>query len=135
MTEADYDLTEDYREKLYDRLRADLGDGHLVIIGHSLADRDVKDVVIRALVINQKASSGGKITLLLYTKDEGRALLYEARGMDVCFGGIDDFFAKLVSRKFDEPPGTPATDDPLDVVAELRPSTIDASHAARRSPT
>jgi len=57
LTDADYDLTEEYREQLYDRLKADLAGSLLIVIGHSLADRDVRDIINRTAAIN--ARSGG----------------------------------------------------------------------------
>jgi SIR2-like domain len=84
LTEQDYDLTNEYRELLFDRLKGDLAGAHLIIIGHSLADEDIRAVVHRALSINSRAAIGGRITLFMYTRDEGRAELLEARGAGVC---------------------------------------------------
>lgn len=95
ITEADYDQTEEYREHIYDRLKSDLAGGQLVIIGHSLADPDVREVVNRAVAINARAENAGQITLLLYSQDHDRASLFERRGINVCFGGIDEFFRGL----------------------------------------
>ncbi len=128
LTQADYDVTDDYREDLYTRLRSDLIGAHLVILGHSLADPDIKGLVDRAIRLRATSGSATRITLFLYTVDSGRADLFEARGLEVCFGGIDDFFAGMVQHIVPLP--TPAvTGDPLDVVHALRPSTIDVAHA------
>ncbi len=130
LTEGDYDYTSDFRQQLFDRLGADLASGTLVIIGHSLADPDIRSVVDRALTINRSAGGTGKIVLFMYTKDEGRAGLFEARGIDVCFGGIDDFFAGLASRVGASSSSAVLTsEDPLDHHPALRPATIDAAHA------
>lgn len=128
LTQADYDQTSDYREQLYDRLRADIAGSHLVVIGHSLADPDIKEVVDRALLLIQKSGGGGRITLLSYTRDEGRALLFESRGMFVCFGGLDDFFAGLTTLIVPPTGAAPISGDPLDHYPALRPTTIDAAH-------
>jgi SIR2-like domain len=45
LTEADNDQTVDYREFLYDRLKGDLAGARLIIIGHSLADQDIREIV------------------------------------------------------------------------------------------
>lgn len=129
LSESDYDQTNDYRETLYDRLKADLSGSTLVIIGHSLADEHIKEIVNRAAAINSDAQNGGRIVLLLYTPDPVRASLYENRNISVCFSGIDEFFAALTTRTFDPQPTT-LLDDPLDRHPSLRPVTLDVSHAS-----
>lgn len=130
LTTNDYDLTHEFREQLYDRFKADIAGNHLIIIGHSLADPDIRADIDRALAIINKAGGGGTITIFIYTRDEGRAALLESRGLSVCFGGLDDFFAGLVPLLV---PSTsvasmPATGDPLDHFPQLRPTTIDTEH-------
>lgn len=128
LTEGDYDYTEDFREKLYSRLQSDISEANLVIIGHSLSDPDIKTVVNRAAALNQKSLHGGKIALLMYERDEGRALLMEARGITVCFGGIDEFFAAFAKRAPERAMAFQDTGDPLDVAPRLRAMTADVAH-------
>lgn len=134
LTDADYDLTEEYRQTLYDRLKSDLAGSTLIIIGHSLADPDIKEIVNRAASLNTKSGGSGSIVLLSYSRDEGRAVLFEPRGITVTFGGIDEFFAEVAKRAIPStdphPQGSPISTDPLDVITALRPSTIDAAQAA-----
>ena len=128
ITESDYDATGEYRDQLFDRLKSDIGASQLIIIGHSLADADIRSIVNRAILLKTKAGLPGKIFLLLYTRDEGRASLLEARGVEVIFGGLDDFFAGLVANI--KPIDVQTTSaDPLDQVVALRPTTIDVTHA------
>ena len=129
LTQGDYDLTEDYRQDLYTRLKSDLAGAQLVIIGHSLADRDVRDIVDRALKLRASSGSATKISLLMYKPDEGRAGLFEARGLEVCFSGLDEFFGGMVQHIVAEPPRLALSIDPLDNVPALRTSTIDVSHS------
>lgn len=131
LTQSDYDRTHDYRQKLYQRLDSDIADAHLIIIGHSLADRHIADLVDRAIANNQAAGQGGRISLFMYTADAGRAALYEARGLEVCIGGLDDFFAGMAER-IRTPTAPIQSEDPLDQVPALRPVTIDISHAVVR---
>lgn len=128
LTDADYDHTEDYREQLYDRLKSDLAASHLIVIGQSLADEDLRDVIKRASAINAQSRSG-RLSIILYERDEDRALLYENRGFDVCFSGIDEFFAEFARRR-------PAAILPdieqtnlLQLVPLLMPITVDVEHA------
>lgn len=133
LTQADYDNTENFREDLYTRLQGDLVGAHLIVIGHSLADPDIRAIVDRVLRLRAASGSATKVTLFLYTPDEGRAELFEARGLDVCFGGIDDFFAGMVKHVV-APTVNIATGDPLDVVHALRTSTVDIAHALGLKP-
>ncbi|MFJ9452207.1 SIR2 family protein [Herbaspirillum sp. NPDC101397] len=128
ITDLDYDLTQDYREALYIRFSADLTDGsHIVIIGQSLADPDLREVIQKALAIHQKSMSGGRITLLLYTRDESRASLFEARGIRVVFGGVDDFFLALAKRNSSTVMAFEDTGDFLEHTPRLRPVTINVA--------
>lgn len=129
LTQADYDGTENYREDLYTRLKGDLVGAHLVIIGHSLADPDIRSVVDRVLKLRAASGSATKVSLLLYTSDIGRADLFEARGMDVCFGGLDDFFAGMVQHIVPSASPVASTGDPLGVVHALRTTTVDVAHS------
>ena len=126
ITESDYDNTSEYREALYDALKHDLNGANLLIIGYSLADQHIKKIVNRAVAINNKSYRPGLINLILYTKDENRALLLEKRGIRVAFGTIDDFFLKL--QKYYTPSSHVATDDPLDQFPILQTITIDIAH-------
>ncbi|MGJ7038881.1 hypothetical protein J2Y63_002136 [Shinella sp. BE166] len=129
LSEADYEQTETYRENLYDRLKGDLAGSDLIIIGHSLADPDLKAVINRAAAINAKILSPGRICLLMYSPDEGRASLFETRGIKVAFGGIDDFFAAM-SPKIPKATKIGADLPILERFPALEPVTVDVAHAA-----
>lgn len=57
LTTEDNEIVEEYREKLYDRLKGDLADCDLVIIGHSLADPDIRSIVQRAIKLKKDSHS------------------------------------------------------------------------------
>lgn len=133
ITETDYDQTGNYRDSLYDRLKGDMIGGHLVIIGHSLQDRDIREMVNRAADLGSKAPGAWRLSLFLYTRDDNRAQLFEKRGFTVCFGGIDDFFAQL-ARKLPTERIDQNSQDPLDKVPALRPVTIDVAHLSEAKP-
>jgi hypothetical protein len=123
LTDGDYDQTSLYREQLYARLKSDLAGAMLIINGHSLADPDIRDIANKAASLNAQMDNVGQIVLFLYTRDDDRAALFETRGLTVCFGGIDEFFAALTAKKFGEA-SVPVGDDPLDRHAALRPATV-----------
>ncbi len=95
----------------------------MVIVGQSLADPDLREVVQKAIAINQKAMGGGRIALLLYTQDQNRALLFEARGLRVAFGGLDDFFLHLARKSPQHVTAHRDSGDLLEFTPALRPVT------------
>lgn len=133
ITDGDYDQTGQFREFLFDRLKGDLVGADVVIIGHSLADEDVRSIIDRAAAINATLPNASRIYLLLYTADENRASLFERRGMVCAFGGIDEFFAALAPRATLETKSKDVS-DPLDVAPMLRPTTTEARHAVALMP-
>lgn len=125
LTESDYGATQDYREHLYDAFKADLSEANLIIIGHSLADPDIKEAVERALALHKKTLSGGRITLLMYEPDADRALLYEAKGLRVVNGGIDEFFVAVAHQFPAVTTAEPGDDEILEAFPVLRITTKD----------
>jgi hypothetical protein len=125
----DYDDTSEYRQLLYSAFELEISTANFVIIGHSLSDPDLKTIIDEALRRKRHSGAPGKIFLLIYSANRDRALIYEERGIEVCFSNLDGIFSEL-NRKL---PATrlvaSASDDPLDVAPGLRPSTIDVSHA------
>jgi GTPase SAR1 family protein len=134
LTEEDNDTVEDYREALYDRLKNDLNSHDVVIIGQSLADPDLDTLVKRALRIRQKSYASARVFLLVYTEDNNRAMLLERKGLQVVFGGIDDFFFELAKQSNQLVPVFETSDDPLIQSPLLRSITIDIEHQANQMP-
>ncbi len=131
ISESDYDNTIDYREALFDAFKNDLSGANLIIIGYSLSDPHIKDIVNRSIDINNKIQNPFAINLLLYTGDENRAILYEKRGIKVSFGGLDDFFIEL-ARKCDPIEIIYSfADNPLDLAPALNAITIDVGHEVK----
>jgi len=133
ISESDYDSTSDYREALYDALKNDLNGANLVIIGYSLTDQHIKKIVNRAVAINNKSHNPASINLILFSKDENRASLFEKRGIKVAFGGIDDFFLEL--QKYNTPNShlEVAEGDPLEQFPILQTITLDVTHELKNS--
>ena len=133
ISESDYDNTIDYREALYDTLKGNLAGSNLVIIGYSLSDPHIKEIVKRAVEINNQIITPFSINLVLYSPDENRASLYESRGIKVSFGGLDDFFVEI-SKAFDpEPVNYSFSGNPLDIAPTLNSTTIDVIHTLKSS--
>ena len=128
ITETDYDHTKDYRQKIYDAMRADLAESNLVIIGHSLTDQDIKEEIARAISINSESMAGGRITLVMYIRDENRASLYESKGIRVVFGGIDEFFSELAKCTPSHRLVASSSDNPVSDNPALNTSVVDIEH-------
>ena len=124
ISEPDYDSTSEYRDYLWDAFKHDLNGGNVVIIGYSLADQHIKDIVSRAISNNNSSHSPSSVNLVLFTKDEDRASLFESRGVKVAFGSVDDFFIELQKQSAPSSIVYKSTGDPLDNYASLQPITI-----------
>lgn len=129
ITDGDYELAGEYREQLYDRLKADFTGAHLIIVGYSLSDQHIKDLIERAIKISANVGSERSITILVYQRDENRAALLEDKGLQVVFSGIDEFFAELARKSPSVIPAFSATGNPLDAAPVLNALTKDVSHA------
>lgn len=126
LTQMDYDATADYRDALYARLRSDMSPGsQVVVIGHSLNDPHLRDLVEAVIATNQKVGAGGRIFFLLYEKNENRAFLYEQRGLRVAFGSLDTFMAAMDAKAPATVTAYRDTGSPLDTIQSLRPVTVD----------
>lgn len=125
LSEQDYSLTEDFRAQLYDRMKADMAGSRVIIIGQSLADPHIKELVDRAIKLNAEVNSGRSVAILSYTRDERRAALLEGRGLQVAFGGIDEFFVELAKVGPSVAPVFSSTGDPLDAAPILQGLTQD----------
>ena len=120
---SDYDLADDYREVLYAKFTEQLYTNDAIVIGHSLSDPDLRSIVERATRIKRSKGAPGNIALFAYESDDNQALIYESRGLEVCFGGIDEFFAEMAKRlrNMELLPGF--SDDPLERARDVFPST------------
>lgn len=124
ISEADYDNTSEYREFLWDAFKNDLNGSNIVIIGYSLSDPHIKDIVDRAISANNNSYSPATINLVLYSNDENRALLLERRGVKVSFGSVDEFFIELQKKNAPSAIVYKSTGDVLDNHSELQPVTL-----------
>jgi hypothetical protein len=126
LTQTDYDSTSEYRECLYSRLRDDLNPGsQAVVIGQSLNDHHLRDLIENVIAINKKVGAGGRIFLVLYEQNENRAKTYELRGLKVAFGGLDSFIASMDAKAPNTVSFLKDTGNFLDTFNTLRPFTID----------
>lgn len=128
ITDQDYDIAEEFREYLFTSLQNDLAQADLIVIGHSLADPDIKEIVLKALELRSKAMNPGGIYLLMFKGRAEKAAVFESRGIKVAVGGIDEFFGELTKQGPQALPVFEDTGNPLDAAVALQPITIDVSH-------
>lgn len=129
LSEGDYQLTEEFREMLYDRLKSDLAGSRLLIIGHSLADPDIRDIVSRAIRINTSIHAQGMITVIVYQRDENRAALLEARGLSVVFSSVDEVFSEFTKHSQIRTPVPSVSQNALSAAPLLNGVTRNVMHA------
>jgi len=125
ITAGDYDKTDDYRQTLHSRFAEQLVTKNSIIIGQSLEDPDLKRLVDIAVESKKNQGAPGKLSLLCYEVNEDRALIYEAKGLEVCFGGIDDFFSEIATKMASVVLLPGFSEDPLDHAKSLKPATYD----------
>ncbi|QIS43182.1 SIR2 family protein [Clavibacter capsici] len=129
LTENDYDTYASFQEAAFRALAADILTKDFLIIGQSLSDPHLKQLVRDALKLQNTAGLSGRIFLLTFERDEGLAELQQARGAEVYFGSLDELFSRLLeSLPDEEEPGDPEF-VPTMLPAELISVSTDVSHA------
>ncbi|SFD48391.1 hypothetical protein SAMN05428997_1303 [Bosea sp. CRIB-10] len=105
-------------------------DAKLIIIGHSLGDRHIKDLIEKVIEIKSQSEINGDVILFLFQQDNDRAALIERRGIKICFGGIDEFFAGLAQKAAGNAPSKLPGDTPIDRYPRLSAVTTDVAHSS-----
>jgi hypothetical protein len=134
LTEYDYDDHENYREALFARLASDLMSKDVLVIGQSLQDRHLQDVMKAAAAAKQRSGAPGRLLALLYESDPDRAGIWTARGFTVAFGGIDDFMRSVTSRLTPDRQTMTWEADRLILKPGLQVAAIDVDHALNLLP-
>lgn len=129
LTGNDNDLAHEYREIIYAKLKENLFTHNAIIIGHSLNDSDLRQLIDKAQQIKSNSGAPGRVYIFSYEKNEHLALIYETRGFTVCFGGIDDFFSAVANAQPSSQFVLQITNDVLEISPEVIPCTISVSTA------
>jgi hypothetical protein len=107
LTEQDYDDFVKYRQSLFSLLQTELLTGDVLVIGQSLRDRHLSDLVKQVLTYKSQGAPGD-VYALIYDPDDLRAPLLEDRGLRISFGSIDQFTHALASRHHSVAASAPA---------------------------
>ena len=134
LTETDYEEYAGFREVLFRQLEMDLAAADVLVIGQSLKDRHLRDLMGEAATLKMKRGAPGRLSSLIYERDEDRAALLVRRGFSTAFGGIDEFFHALATAA---PPPTAATVDDQErllLKPVLRAAALDVDQLAGTNP-
>lgn len=131
LTEEDYEQHEQYRQTSFSLLQNAMLTGDILILGQSLRDKHLADLVKRVLSLKPQGVSSN-VYVLVYDQDDLRAPLLEDRGARVAFGGIDDFVHAMGQLATSSPVAITPTPDvlPMSLVSIVE----DVMHAKSREP-
>lgn len=135
LTESDIQGHLEYRKMLFDRMKADLEAGMVLIIGHSLADQHLRDLVREVAKLQTDIHAVNHVVLLVFERDDDLAALYERQGLSVIFGSIDsalDALTTHISTRSSATP-TPASGE-FELPAELLACTLEVAVMRQRPP-
>jgi hypothetical protein len=90
LTEQDYEDHQRYRQTMFSTLQTMMLTNDVIILGQSLRDRHLQDLVRKVLSYRQDGVQN-EVFVVVYDKDDLRAPLLEDRGAKVVFAGIDEF--------------------------------------------
>jgi hypothetical protein len=130
LTESDYEAHMDYRQAMFAQLEAALLEGDVLVIGQSLRDIHLYNLVKEVLRARTQGAPG-HVYVLVYEKDDLKAPLLEDRGAKIAFGGIDEFVHAMADG-FKEP--VPAQTHDQILPAALVSSVIDVKLGLGRQP-
>lgn len=131
LTEQDYEDFDKYRQSLFSLLQSSLLTGDVLIIGQSLRDRHLNDLIKKVLSYKQEGAPGN-VYALIYDADDLRAPLLEDKGAKIAFGGIDEFIHAMATNSPAPIFTTNSTDDtlPVGIVSVVE----NVEHARLRDP-
>jgi hypothetical protein len=131
LTESDYEKYEKYRQAAFAGLQSALMTGDVLIIGQSLKDPHLFDLVKRTLAAKIEGAPGTVYTLV-YQSDDVRAPLLEDRGARITFAGIDEFVHAMASdfKPAESQPTPSASNLPIALVSTV----LEAAEAAKANP-
>lgn len=127
LTLEDYDKFAQYRTLLFDRLKIELAGNTVCILGHSLRDPDIIQLVKEALRLQREAAAPGRLHLLVHELDEERAAIWRSQGVySIQQADLNTFAHRLgISQrlKIDQHPALPT--DTITLPHPLLACTID----------
>jgi hypothetical protein len=131
LTETDYEEFDSYRQALFSSLQNAMLTGDVLVIGQSLRDRHLSDLIKKVLHYKQQGTPG-QVYLLIYDRDDLRAPLLEDKGAKIAFGGIDEFVHALQSGA--SQPSAPQRNSTNFLPLSLVSTVVDVTHLKTAEP-
>jgi len=98
LTEHDYTEFSRYREALFAKLIFDLHTKDVLVLGHSLRDRHLRDLIDEVSARARVQGTSNRVKVLAYTEDPARIRLLEERGLAAASGTLADLTDRLRNR-------------------------------------
>lgn len=130
ITEHDYEEYDKFRQTLFSNLQTHMLTNDVLIIGQSLRDPHLYDLVKKVLALRQEGVST-QVYALIYDQDDLRSPLLEDKGAIIAFGGIDEFCQELSNEfKFDQSETVPQAEElPPNIIS----SALDIASALKQA--
>jgi hypothetical protein len=130
LTENDYNSARMYRQALFRTLGLLMISRDVLVVGYSLRDTQLKAELDEAVGLHREQGAPGRLFLLIHEEDINRALLQEAKGYVVAFGGIDELTHSLSTTRPSARASSPALVMPGRLPVAIRPTTMEIGHAS-----
>lgn len=133
LTERDYDQFEMYQELAFRSLAFDLVSSDVLVIGQSLRDRHLRDLVKRAFSLRGSGAIG-HVYLLMYENDPDRAALIEQQGIRTFTGSFERFLHAIADQSPSKLVATSTSTVGEFLPPALAPTCIDVRHSRALTP-
>lgn len=132
ITENDYDKFLTYRESIFGLLNLSLLSGDVLVIGQSLRDRHLSDMIKSVLKLKENGARG-QVYILVYDPDDLRAAIWEEKGAKVAFGGLDQLIHAFGTGDV-ETPHVSLPSSAVNLPLSLVSTVFDIQHARKDTP-
>jgi hypothetical protein len=123
LTEYDYEQFDRYRQTLFSMLQTSMLTNDVLIIGQSLRDPHLSDLIKKVLLLRQEGVNT-QVYSIIFDEDDLRAPLLEDKGAQICFGSIDSLAHSLAIEVKSEP-ALPVGGRGLELPQEIVSTAID----------
>ena len=132
ITESDYDDYDKYRQTLFNTLQLDMFTADTVIIGQSLNDRHLKDLVKKVCSLRQEGVQS-RVILMVHNFDEDKATLFARLGVEVVHGDLEDLLRSLLKVNTSSDNVVHSTSTPIDsfLTPDLLLTSQNVQHASQ----
>lgn len=97
ITDGDYKKFEKYRQDIFKDFSNEVSRSEVVIVGHSLSDEHLKQIVVDAISQRNDRGIFGGIYLIVKNVSQARVKFYENIGVQLCDAGIDELLRELAN--------------------------------------